>query len=65
MSELPPLPNNVGKKKSFPDIRGNPITFTILDEITLPQTGEPTKVFYLQLLEYEDSKKRDRHSCEF
>jgi hypothetical protein len=58
MTELPPLPDNVGKKRSFNDIKGNPLSFTILDEIRLPQTGEPTKVFYLQLLEYEGTKRR-------
>jgi len=35
------------------------MSFSVLDEITLPQSDNPSKVFYLQLLENTDTKKRE------
>ncbi len=53
-SVFPARPNNIRKKgqNRWPD--GTIQKYTIVDEICLPQTGAPTKLIYLQKIQFED-----------
>jgi hypothetical protein len=50
----PPLPCNIGKRRTITDIDGNKLYFTVLDEITRIQSDYPVKAIYLQRLQWED-----------
>jgi len=50
----PPLPRNIGKRRTITDIDGNKQHFTVLDEITRVQSTYPDKVIYLQRLQWEN-----------
>jgi hypothetical protein len=48
----PDWPNNVGKIRSIKSIDGNPIQFTILDEILRSETGFPQKLICFQRVQW-------------
>jgi len=50
----PPLPSNIGKKRTIKDINGNEQRFTVLDEVTQVQSTYPDKVIYLQRIQFEN-----------
>lgn len=50
----PPLPLNIGEKRTIEDINGNEQRFTVLDEVTQVQSTYPDKVIYLQRIQFEN-----------
>lgn len=50
----PPLPPNIGKKRTIKDISGNEQRFTVLDEVTQVQSTYHDKVIYLQRIQFEN-----------
>lgn len=59
-TSLPPHPNNVGVSRKIIGIDGTVHRFTITDEIILPQTGLPSKLIYLQYLQFDDGRNEVR-----
>jgi hypothetical protein len=53
-TNTPPLPSNIGKKRTIVDITGVKQYFTVLDEVIQAQSTAPNKVIYLQKLQFED-----------
>lgn len=49
----PPYPNKKGKKGKGTDIDGLSFSFVILDEIIRPQSTNPSKLIYLQRIQFE------------
>ena len=60
----PEPPNHIGKKGRGINADGKISEFTILDEICISQTGAPSKLIYLQRLQFE-SKKIELRLCYF
>lgn len=54
MIDLPPLPDNVGRKRTAKDISGATMHFTVLDEIKFTQSTYPQKAIYLQKIQFEE-----------
>jgi hypothetical protein len=56
---LPELASKVGQTGSLRDPEGNIWTFTIKDEIRVPQSDLPQKILCLQLIEFTEYKKTE------
>lgn len=56
MSKIPPLPSHKGHRKTIKDIYGKSVSFTVIDEITHKESGNPEKAFYLQKLKWDNGK---------
>lgn len=59
---LPPLPRNIGDKRTITSIHGRPVRLKLLDEIRVRQSTNPRKAIYLQRLRFE---KDDRIELRF
>ena len=58
---LPALPSRIGKRGVLRDpINGSPYSFTVTDEITLPQSELPSKIICLQRIAFEDGRQEVR-----
>lgn len=49
----PPYPNNKGKVRQIESIDGNPIQFTVMDEILRPEKDFPQKLICFQQVHME------------
>lgn len=52
----PEKPNHIGKKGQAKDPDGTISKYTIVDEISIPQSDVPHKLIYLQKIQFEDKK---------
>jgi hypothetical protein len=57
MDNLPPLPNNIGKRRTITDIFGETRYFKILDEINLISSTYGEKAIYLQRIQFEEDDR--------
>ena len=57
----PPWPDSIGKIRKIKSIHGNPVTFTIVDEIILPQGTN--KLIYFQKLQHDPDKRLEYRLC--
>jgi hypothetical protein len=49
------LPNNIGRTRTIEELDGNPVTFTVVDEIIQKESGWDGKLLSLQRLKFENS----------
>jgi hypothetical protein len=49
----PSWPNNIGKVRRIKSIEGNPVQFTVMDEILQPETDFPQKLICFQRVQME------------
>lgn len=57
MTDLPALPDNIGKRRILKDINGQVQHFTVVDEIKMQQSDHPEKAIYLQKIQYSVTGK--------
>jgi hypothetical protein len=55
--DLPPLPDNIGKRRRVLDINGDIRYFVILDEIKFHQSTYSSKAIYLQKIQFEEDSR--------
>jgi hypothetical protein len=53
MTNSPPLPDNIGKKRSWRDQNGTLVTSEIVDEIKMTLSINPEMAIYLQKFQYK------------
>ena len=58
-SQLPPLPENVGRRRVLTDIGGVKRHFRVVDEVVQVQANLPEKAIYLQKIEFEDEGRSE------
>ena len=57
----PPHPDNIGRVRKIKSINGDDVTFTIVDEIILPQGSG--KLIYFQKLQHDPGKRLEYRLC--
>jgi hypothetical protein len=56
----PPLPSRLGKTSHRKSIHGNPITYTVIDEVVFLAEANPNKSFAIHKLEFSDGREEFR-----
>jgi hypothetical protein len=54
MIGIPPLPSNIGKRRRVKDIKGDIRQFTVIGEISFPQSTNPNKSISLQRIQFAE-----------
>ncbi len=63
MTTQPTPPSRVGKTTRRKYINGEPMTYTVLDEIVHIPPSNPGKAIYLQMLQFEDDGRKEMRLC--
>lgn len=63
MTSHPKPPSRIGKTTRRKYINGNPMTYTVQDEIVPIPQNNPATAIYLQMLQFEDDGRKEMPLC--